>query len=815
VIQPHESSNSTSHTSPSAGGFPVAVTLSAAGQPSSLAAALTTPIHAPSNDAYEVNAPLTPAAEQRQQRRRTHIEAASAGISPPRSRVPSAEPKHNPQLTNDFEEDNGTSTPLAPSLPHPSPEAARHRHRALRISKNRGSAILYALEEALRHPYPFTPDLVEENASMSDIIGGGQPAPAGNGRSGNGRPQAAPGVTGSPIRGPREIMRDREARVRRKAEIAAKEEMERLRAEEEARLIEESTRRAEERRVAAAGAAPPQRGSGEGGQRGSAGTAGQRISDNSQRSERRSGEKVASGERQQDQPLQGVGRGGRAIGGGDEAQPSTRPRPAAASQQPKPAQPEPSRPGPAQTDPAATGPPGGPPQATTSGTTPRSSFPHAFERWETLSAHWEGLTSFWIRRLEENSREISREPISQQLARQVTDLSAAGANLFHAVVELQRLRASSERKFQRWFFETRAEQERAQEIQALTQANLEAERRDRAAAIAEAVALETKRYNADSQLAEMRRELHISKEEARRAWEELGRREQEERDRTASLREGQPTIVGGVQVVPMMQGVPSRHESARDRSQAREAAYTRGEAVQEPEGPVDDSDVAYQQYARAQRAGPADPFVEQQTTSTDRAARSGRVTASEASSYGQEYSQAPAVQPVSSSAFYQQRQGTSLHPTDSTSRSEHTVSYGPSAPSEGAYSEEEYEIDAEGHFVRDERGNKIRYQNPVSDEEAYEYDPAAPSERDLAYLRSHGVPPTSGMDYAVDSPSSRRVAAPTSHPTTTGPADYSGEGYGSGLGWEGVRHHHPTRLSDVLEEDERSRTSASQVSRRD
>jgi hypothetical protein len=29
------------------------------------------------------------------------------------------------------------------------------------------------------------------------------------------------------------------------------------------------------------------------------------------------------------------------------------------------------------------------------------------------------------------------------------------------------------------------------------------------------------------------------------------------------------------------------------------------------------------------------------------------------------------------------------------------------------------------------------------------------------------------------------------------------------------RHHHPTRLSDVLEEDERSRTSASQVSRRE
>lgn len=47
--------------------------------------------------------------------------------------------------------------------------------------------------------------------------------------------------------------------------------------------------------------------------------------------------------------------------------------------------------------------------------------------------------------------------------------------------------------------------------------------------------------------------------------------------------------------------------------------------------------------------------------------------------------------------------------------------------------------------------------------------------------------------------------------------DYSGAGY-SAPGWEQIeqmpRHHHPTRLSDVIEEeDERSRTSASQISR--
>ena len=199
--------------------------------------------------------------------------------------------------------------------------------------------------------------------------------------------------------------------------------------------------------------------------------------------------------------------------------------------------------------------PNAPPSASSK---PRNSFPHAFERWETLSAHWEGLTSYWIRRLEQNRDDLSRDPVSQQLARQVTDLSAAGANLFHAVVELQRLRASSERKFQRWFFETRSELERAQEDKSTLEKLLEQERRVREEAIREAVERDQGTSVAQKQVAEMRKELAISKDEARRAWEELGRREQAERDRTLSLQSGQPTIVGGVQVVPMTQSRPAQ-----------------------------------------------------------------------------------------------------------------------------------------------------------------------------------------------------------------------------------------------------------------
>ena len=64
----------------------------------------------------------------------------------------------------------------------------------------------------------------------------------------------------------------------------------------------------------------------------------------------------------------------------------------------------------------------------------------------------------------------------------------------------------------------------------------------------------------------------------------------------------------------------------------------------------------------------------------------------------------------------------------------------------------------------------------------------------------------------------RREAARTQAQTQGGivsPADYEGEGFGSGQGWEEMgRHHHPTRLSDVMEEDdERSRTSRSSPQR--
>jgi len=793
--------------------------------PPTTAAALTTSIpFRSSNDRHDAYDPVTPTTVHNKQHLlpRTHIAAVSAGIFPP-SRVRFREQERHTHL---LDEDNLISSPLPSDLPAPSNHKAELSyptpHSALRISRNTKAAILWTLEAALRQPHPFTSDLIEETASMSDFMTGG--LPSNSGRNGGSRAQ---GATGSPnIKGPRDIMRERNAReARRKAE---QEALERQNAEEEARLIEEERKRTAERKGAAAGAAPvsaPSRGREE---------APQRVSDPAQRAERRQ-ERTSGGAtsaRPADSNLQGRGTGGRAVGGG-ETPANTRRRPSQLQQAPQPVPAGPSAaPQPPQMQPglsAPTGPSAGIPAQGQSApaSAARSSFPHAFERWETLSAHWEGLTSFWIRRLEENANETNRDPLSSQLARQVTDLSAAGANLFHAVVELQRLRASSERKFQRWFFDTRAEQERASELQAITETALREERLVREELIAKAVRnaveeqanVQQPQPEMEKRLAEMKRELEISKQEARRAWDELGRREAEERARTLSLRDGQPTLVGGVQVVPMMQGVPGRHNSGREPAVQQP---TTGAGVQDvdygevPQHEGPDLSEAYQQY-QAQRTDTSDPFIEHggvaqaaegrhRTQGRERAGSRSTPT-TQATNSPPFTPGAPAVQPTSI-ASYQQQQGTHLHPTEAVRTS-----------GEG-YSDDEYEIDPQGQFRRDSRGNRIRYHAPPSDDESDSESVAAAREREMAYLQRYGQPvaSSSGVEYARAEPTSH-LATTTSGGRTGGVThaeeqdepDYEGQGYGSGPGWEAVpRHHHPTRLSDVLEEDERSRTSAGQ-----
>ncbi|PVI06525.1 hypothetical protein DM02DRAFT_514336, partial [Periconia macrospinosa] len=717
-------------------------------------------------------------------------------------------------------------------------------HPALRISRRTASAIRFVLEEALRQPHSFTPDLAEESASMADLGGNGR---AANGGARAGGPVPVTQSDRPNIRTPQMIMNERRQReARRQTEADA-------RAAEEQRKAEEERRRSAERRAQAAGVAgaplttadlPSQRPIQPGTGTGDSGygnyppsamgasrqpdrtvptstaplnlpTSGRPQDTASGAQQRRP--RANSQSQQQPQPVQSA-----PLGSTGE---SRRPPPGQHSRRP-------SAPvGSSQAGPSTAAPPQAPLSGSQSGQ-PRqsttSTFPHAFERWETLSSHWEGLTSYWIRKLEQNTDEFRREALGQQMSRQITDLSAAGANLFHAVVELQRLRASSERKFQRWFYEHRQEQERAQEREAQLENQLKMEREARTVSAADFDQVVTEKKNAERMVQEMRRELQISKEEARRAWEELGRREQEERERTFSLRDGQPTVIGGVQVVPMAQGM-GRHGSVSQRSHG-----------EDPYAGTSGSQSIEQQYSYEEGQSPTDtdPFTESRhrthvqhepevsmvgqgayvpsgaATSSSRQPGTSRSTnpsevPAPLHTHRTAATSAPQTtpqQPTSSQpeAFYKQPEAY-LHRESVTGLPEDEMSGVASHGDETSEGEEEYAIDEDGNYILDVSGHRIPFR-ALRQQESDEFDVQEARRRELEHLQRYGTAASDPSRYATTS-----SAGPTHQPMATSSApDYSGSDYGSE--WMSMRHHHPTRLSDVMEEDERSRTSPSRAS---
>ncbi|KAE8328444.1 hypothetical protein BDV39DRAFT_203967 [Aspergillus sergii] len=617
--------------------------------------------------------------------------------------------------------------------------------RSTRVSPRTASAILWALEEAIRKPLPFTPDWEEVNAPMSDLGNAtGSIGLAGTGRTQNGASRAAHGPVPvnthppSGVRTPTDIMRQRRDReARKKAEQEARD-----------REHEEAERRRQESQERTQDPAQPY----------AAGVAGNRPS------QRRPGPGAPAGS-----DIQPESRTTQQPPGIPAA--AQRPDTLAHGQTPGPHA-HPRQPGP-PTQHNLQQPPTGstsfqkqqaeaPNQPSTSQAqqSPRRvGFPHAFERWETLSSHWEGLTGYWIRKLEQNSEALERDPISQQMARQVTDLSAAGANLFHAVVELQRLRASSERKFQRWFFDTRAEQERSKELQADLERQVRTEKQSRTEAMAALQKAESDKARVESLLKEMRRELQISKEEARRAWEELGRREQEERDRTNSLRNGEPTLVGGVQVVPMIQGLPTRSNTSNHPSG----------------GPGKSSEGHYYEEAPGSPTE-TDPFTEgqrgYQESDSQRYAPRPPHTSAAAESSGQY-----------AGNYYEHDGEYHGRPTSENDNRSYDPSAASSEPGDDEY----------GSYRRTQpqQGPSIVYPRPMS-EESDDYERGS-MEDEGGYVPST-MPPT------------------TSAPYNQGSVDYSGSGWGTT--WDSVtpRHRHPTRLSDVMEEEE-PRTTPSRASR--
>lgn len=801
-----------------------------------------------------------------------------------------------------------------------------------RISRQTHEAILFALEAIRsgdgRNYKELSSDIEEESARMSDLLSGDQPGVSnGSARPQNGgsrpAPRGAP-VPAAGVRTPTEVMRARRERDARKK--AQEEEAARLRDREQQEL-----RRAQEAEAAGGivGDTPARRKST------------RRPDETQDPSRRTSGGQYSTRRQENAPPVAGPSRSRATTLGQSQPIPVTgtqRPKVPSRYEQPQttestagPSKINPTNPlsssidEPANTRTQPQPAPQHQPQPSTQQSSGRSSFPNALERWETLSSYWEGLTSYWIRRLQENSNELNREPLNQQMSRQIIDLSAAGSNLFLAVFELQRLRASSDRKFQRWYFETSSELKRYQEQQAELERLLQVEREERARVVSSTGTAEAERLRAEELVKEMRRELQISKEEARRAWEELGRREQEERDRTISLRSGEPTLVGGVQVVPMTQGVPSRQTTIpQARPQTRDGPYPGGPSAgmmggqtQPPasashttlESPDEEERQFSYQPPSAVSPANTDPFTEerargttqQPTVRTTERSRTPRedlemyqrpsqpLTASAAIA-ALRISQAQAYPTIATSGelrggyvstttsngggngrFYQQG-GTSaaLQPpvsagvdpssalaparpitrnTDPSSLGE--PSYIPSTVSgDGSDDDGEYEIDPDGNYRRDAGGRRIPWlhpNDPAGEGSEDEYDVESEIEREREHAMRYGAGAMRQLQqqqqpqYSTSTPTAAGQGTLSPPPPVTRsspfsqqhqqqqstipapdppPVDYSGQGYGAPAGssssWEAYipRHLHPTRLSDIPEqEDERSRRTSPNPSR--
>ena len=479
-----------------------------------------------------------------------------------------------------------------------------------------------------------------------------------------------------------------------------------------------------------------------------------------------------------------------------------------------------------------------------------SSFPHAFQRWEDLSSHWEGLTSYWIHKLEQNTEEIrDTVPNSVTLNRQITDLSAAGANLFHAVVELQRLRASSERKFQRWFFESKDTEERWKEQKNQMEQQLELERGSRESTARQRAETSIEVANVTRQMDEMKRELMIPKEEARRAWEELGRRNQESLETAQSLKDGRVTLVGGVQVVPYFGGPSRTGSSQRPGTRDGQPQYgSTGMASAAGAAGLQSPGDEREYYPQEGSPTNTDPFMESTPQvkplyhdSGQQSLAAGTYQPSASSSSAQQRAAAassaqPRVPPPGGSIpvttqeaqrFYQHApQQTFLHsPQSSTQGIPTAAGAAQSAPpvnreevrSEGSYvdtmseGEPEYGYEASGNYPTDDQSRPIVFRSRVQSNETDDsYDTEADIRREEELTARYGGGSLLPEPPSVPSTSAQAMQhySPTSSNTGGGAQsrpDYEGGGYSGGPSWDQLqttRHHHPTRLSDVLEEEE-------------
>ncbi|KAK9454814.1 hypothetical protein V1511DRAFT_368926 [Dipodascopsis uninucleata] len=149
--------------------------------------------------------------------------------------------------------------------------------------------------------------------------------------------------------------------------------------------------------------------------------------------------------------------------------------------------------------------------------------------WATLSAEFEGISGYWIRKLKQNEEELKDQPPLRQLSRMVNDLTSTGASLFQALVALQKRRAEMHSQYSSWYEEYKRERTRLSQLalELDEEATREQEKVRMLQEELEAVRLQETRSR--FMLEESRLELKAARKECRRAWTEVTRLEENQK----------------------------------------------------------------------------------------------------------------------------------------------------------------------------------------------------------------------------------------------------------------------------------------------
>ncbi|KAK9476216.1 hypothetical protein V1514DRAFT_197650 [Lipomyces japonicus] len=149
--------------------------------------------------------------------------------------------------------------------------------------------------------------------------------------------------------------------------------------------------------------------------------------------------------------------------------------------------------------------------------------------WDAICADVEGISGYWIQRLNAHETNITKKPRAAQLNTMVEGLTTTGMALLTAVVELQKRRAETNAKYAEWYEDYSQERARMAQLAQDMDEEMDHERGLRADLITQLEQATEAEANQRWMLEESRRELQAARLECRRAWAEVARLEEQQR----------------------------------------------------------------------------------------------------------------------------------------------------------------------------------------------------------------------------------------------------------------------------------------------